>query len=144
MEWSKWKNECFWFLAAPFCFQAWEGPGLMYLMIPVLLVCCGSAWVYAWLIILNTWSSKTVLFWDNPQSQFIVLEAKKAHWGNVLLAYIYCMLTMHREFIISWIWRLLPSGAAASTLRNLALQPMAQVQVSAERPGVWTPDLGFT
>ena len=111
MEWSKWKNECFWFLAAPFCSQAWEGLSLMYLMIPVLLVHSGSAWVYAWHITLNIWSSKTVLLWDNQQSQFIVLEAKEAHWGNVLLAYIYyCILTMHREFIISWIWRLLQVG----------------------------------
>lgn len=34
------------------------------------------------------------------------------------------------------------SGAAASTLCNLALQPMAQTQVNAERPGVWASDLG--
>ena len=64
-------------------------------MTPVLSVRCVSAWVSTWHLILNLWSSKTVLFWHNQQSQFIVLEAKKANWSSVLLANIYCVLTTH-------------------------------------------------
>lgn len=60
MALSKWQHEWFWFLAAPFHCQAWEGLCLTCLTILVQLVHYAFAWVSTRRPILNTLPSVTV------------------------------------------------------------------------------------
>lgn len=125
----------------PILLSSLGGSGLMYLMIPVLLVHCGSAWVAAYF---KHMILKNCFVLGQSAEAVHCSRSKENTWGNVLLTTYLLYAGCAREFIVSWIWRLLPSGAAAST-RNLALQPIeAQVQVNAEGREVWAPDLGFT
>lgn len=117
-------------------------------MIPVPLVHCVSSRVFTWHLILNIWYSKTVLPWDNQQTQLIVWEAKKVNWGSVLLTYIYCVLTMHWAFIISWIGGLFQEVQRlqlyAAWLFSPCLKHSSMLKGNGTPwSGVWGPDSGL-